>query len=459
MRTVLVVAPHFPPLGGAAVQRNAQLARHLAGAGYRPVVVTRTGARDDFRWTPRDNAFDEQDLAVTVHRLDEDEPSLQTPRARRWLRLVPKWERWWRNAAVEAAVHAGRGVDVVHASVAPYLVGDAALAIARSLRKPLVIDLEDPWALDDMLAYPTGLHRRLERRQMRRVLSAGDAVVMNTAEARRRVLEAFEELDPRRVFAIPNAFDPLDFAAPEPEPSRDGSFKIVHTGSLHTDLGLRQRRSGRIRRLLGGLVRDVDYLPRSHVYLLEAVRSALEIRPELEGVLEVHLAGKFTGDDRQIAGRYSFVRLHEFLPHDETIALMRSADLLFLPLYDLPDGRRAGIVPHKTYEYIASGRPILAAVPDGDARDLLERSGAALLSRPSDVGRMTQHLLADVDRWAAGAPMRAPRPEVAAWCSVDRLVADLTSVYDLVLGDTPRTEGRLGTEPLPAVPRKEIRAP
>ncbi len=34
---------------------------------------------------------------------------------------------------------------------------------------------------------------------------------------------------------------------------------------------------------------------------------------------------------------------------------MRSADLLFLPMQNLPPGVRATIVPGKTYEYLASG--------------------------------------------------------------------------------------------------------
>ena len=61
---------------------------------------------------------------------------------------------------------------------------------------------------------------------------------------------------------------------------------------------------------------------------------------------------------------------------------MRSADLLFLPMHDLPPGRRAGLVPYKTYEYLAAERPILAAVPDGDARDILSRVSHATLCRP-----------------------------------------------------------------------------
>lgn len=439
MRSVLLLAHRFPPLGGAAVQRNVQLARYLSDTGYRPIVVTGPGAHDDPRWMPRDAALVDRRLPCTVHRVPGEEPKLATSRAARWLRVPSRWGRWWSAAALETALAVGADVDLLHVSLAPFSAADAALALARKLDKPLVIDLEDPWALDDMQSYTSGVHRRLELRVMRRVLRAADAIVMNTSEARRRVLQAFPQLAPDRVTAIPNSLDPLDFAAPAPEPRLDGRFRVAHTGTLHTDLGLKQRTwRGRVRRFVGGTTPGVDFLPRSHAYLLKAVAEAIRRRPELDGVVEVHLAGVFTSEDRAVGSRYPFVRLHEFLPHDETIALIRSADLLFLPLYDLPPGRRAGIVPHKTYEYIGSRRPILAAVPDGDARDLLARSGSAVLCRPADTGRMADLLIADVDRWASGLPPRSPRAEVVAECSAHRVVTDLAGVYDELLGDARR---------------------
>jgi hypothetical protein len=173
----------------------------------------------------------------------------------------------------------------------------------------------------------------------------------------------------------------------------------------------------------------------------------------------VHLAGVFTAEDREVAARFSFVRLQEFLPHAETIALMRSADLLFLPLYDIPPGRRAGIVPQKTYEYIASGRPILAAVPDGDARDLLEASGAATVCRPSDRGAMCVSLLSDIAAWTAGIPARRPRPEVVEWCSSHRLTADVASVYDAVLAGVPPGTRRSRATSSPGLPPTQVSVP
>jgi glycosyltransferase involved in cell wall biosynthesis len=322
-------------------------------------------------------------------------------------------------------------VDVVHASVAPYSTAGTAVAAARRLGRPLVVDLEDPWALDEMLVYPSRWHRRLELGRMGNLLRNADAVVMNAPEARRRVLEAFR-LPPDRVASIPNAYDPADFAAPVPE-REDGRFRIVHTGSLHTDLGLAQRSSARFReRVLGGGAADVDLLTRSHVYLLEAIGSLLAGRPELEPEIEVILAGVFTPEDRAVADRYPFVQLRDFVPHAEAVALLRSADLLFLPLYDLPEGRRAGLVPQKTYEYLAAGPPILAAVPDGDARDLLAASGVARVCRPRDTEGMAEAVLGELERRRSGAPRREASPDVLARSSCARLVREMAALYDAV---------------------------
>jgi glycosyltransferase involved in cell wall biosynthesis len=436
VRTVLQLAYYFPPVGGAGAQRNLQLARHLPEVGYRPIVVTGPRERPDFRWTPFDDGLTAGAHGQDVHRVESPEPAIVTTRSRRWLRRRPKWEKWWSEVVVPTALAVGAEADVIHASLAPFMTANSAIEIARRLRKPLVLDLEDPWALDEMQVYPTAVHRQLELRNMLRVLTKADVVVMNTSEARARVLRSFRSLPADRVVAIPNAFDPIDFADPVEE-RMDGRFRIVHTGSLHTDTGLAQRAAPSWRRLLGGTIEGVDLLARSHHYLLKAIEDALARRPELREVIDVHLAGVFTSADREVAARYPFVRFHEFLPHDETIRLMRSADLLFLPLYDLPPGRRAAIVPHKTYEYVGSGRPILAALPEGDARDLLAGSGIAALCRPTDVAAMGEILLAEVDRWISDAPPRSPRSDVVRRCSCGRLVRDLATVYDDLVGIDP----------------------
>jgi glycosyltransferase involved in cell wall biosynthesis len=427
---VLTLAYHFPPVGGAGTQRMTQLARRLPAAGWRPTVITGPGGPES-RWRPRDESVDVDVGAIEVRRLPDPEPPHDVRwegRLERWLRVPSRWRRWWAANVVRLAEDVGSEVDLVHASLAPYSTAESAVLVARRLDKPLLLDLEDPWALDEMMVYATRLHRLIERRRMRRILRAADAVVMNTPEARRRVLAAFPELSPERVVAIPNAFDPLDFDGIPPA-AGEGPFRIVHTGSLHTEMGLQHRAATRFRRLVGGAFPGVDFLSRSHVFLLEAVRSVLDRDEDLRDVVEVHLAGVFTGADREVAARYPFVHLHEFVPHRQTVAMLRSADLLFLPMHELPTGVRATIVPHKTYEYLAAGRPILAALPDGDTRDLLDASGIARICRPSDVDGMVAALSAALEEWRSGSSPPQPRPEVVARCSAERLANDFTSLY------------------------------
>jgi hypothetical protein len=68
-------------------------------------------------------------------------------------------------------------------------------------------------------------------------------------------------------------------------------------------------------------------------------------------------------------------------------------------MHSLPEGMRAGIVPGKTYEYMASGRPILAAVPPGDAKDFLQAAGSASCCHPADVDAMVRILKTRFAAW------------------------------------------------------------
>jgi hypothetical protein len=78
--------------------------------------------------------------------------------------------------------------------------------------------------------------------------------------------------------------------------------------------------------------------------------------------------------------------------------------------------------------------PILAAVPAGDARDLLELAGHASLCGPSDVGAMAAAVLAHVERGERGEPTPSPRAGVLRRYERKALSRQLASLFDEVLG-------------------------
>jgi glycosyltransferase involved in cell wall biosynthesis len=212
------------------------------------------------------------------------------------------------------------------------------------------------------------------------------------------------------ITSIVNGYDADDFSGPPPPRTHELVLRIVHTGSLHT--GAAERRS-RVRRLLGGSIVGLHVRSRSLLYLLRALDELVAEWPELATRIEVHLAGRLTAADREALGDSPLIREHGFLPHRATIELIRSADLLFLPMHDVPTGHRVAIVPCKTYEYLGSGRPILAAVPDGDARDLLAASGTARLTRPTDVAGMKAAVLDALSHVDSGAIAPSPNPSLS----------------------------------------------
>ena len=314
----------------------------------------------------------------------------------------------------------------------PYACVEVGAALARHLRRPWVADLGDPWALDEVNPYPTGLHRRRDLARMHSLLTGAAAIVMSTPEAVARVRHAFPDFENKPVIASPVGFDGPDFESPLPERG-DGIFRIVHTGYLHTEDGLRLRGQRRLRRALRGSYLPVDMLTRSHVYLLEAVEQVVNANPALDGKIEVHLVGALSEVDREYANRSPAARTHGFMPHDETLKMMRSADLLFLPMHDIPRGERAGLVPGKTYEYLATRRPILGAVPEGDARDLLVEAGNAQVCDPPDSACMARAITSEVERWRKGLPTGKPREEVVARYERRNQAQQIAELFDSVL--------------------------
>jgi hypothetical protein len=242
-----------------------------------------------------------------------------------------------------------------------------------------------------MQVYASAWHRRREIARMRRLLATAAGVIANTDVAGRRIAGACPVAP--RPDVVPNGFAPEDFAGPAP-PRADDRFRIVHTGYLHTELG--RRLHDRRLALRGGAAARVDVRTRSHTYLLEALAGLPQALAER---VEVHLAGVLSADDVAVTAASAAarrVRAPGYLPHADAVALIRSADLLFLPMHHLPDGEEASIVPGKTYEYLASGRPILAAVPPGDAARLVEASGRGTVCAPNDVAAMRRAVASHV---------------------------------------------------------------
>lgn len=441
MTPILFISYYFPPTGGAPAQRSLKFARYLPGEGYLPIILTGPGTSHN-EWTPHDaSLIKELPPTVPIYRIQDPVPQQGGKllrRAERWFGLSSPFSRWWISSATQLAEQAlvAGGAKLIYATMSPFESADVAAYLSQKHRIPWVADLRDPWAIDEIQVYPSVVHKAMALRKMRRLLSSATAVIMNTPEATALFKRTFPCFQGKRIVTVTNGFDPEDLNGVSP-PQTKSKFTIVHTGSFLTDSGLRLRRRRRFYEGLGGAVPGVDIATRSHLLLFEAIHRWCVLDPSVKENIQIVFAGNSPLPDASNSkekGVLAFTRFAGYLPRDESLGLVRAADLLFLAMHNLPAGRRSTTAPSKMFEYMASGRPILAAVPDGDAKDFLVKVGTAFICRPDDVEGMVQALSQAYDMWKTGIQTPAPNREFLRAFERRTLTRFLAREFDAALG-------------------------
>ncbi|MFG0329810.1 MAG: glycosyltransferase family 4 protein [Phycisphaerales bacterium] len=384
-RRLLLVAYYFPPIGGAGAQRPAKFVKHLPAHDWEVQVVAPHRSAGSGPWAPFDRSLVPEVGNASVHRA-----SVAASEAD-WRPRIDGLQRWAAGAwTVARRLLERERFDAVLITMSPFSLGHLALSIKKSIQIPVIVDLRDPWAIDGWPTYRSQLEWRRHRSFMREVLTAVDGVIANTPTAMRRLQTETPQLAPERWEVIPNGFDPEDFAGPSRRPETPcDRFVIVHTGSLHsTELyppsGVVAAAKRRMR------YRAEPILPEGRTlrFLLEAIRQLRDTGHPAGANASVRCIGVTdAATQRSVdeSGVSNQVELLGYRPHDDSVRELMRANLLFLPLHGYADPRRRSlIVPGKTYEYLASGRPILACLPPGDAYDLVARSGRGFFANPTD---------------------------------------------------------------------------
>lgn len=366
-RSVAIVAWYFPPAGGAGAQRPLHFATGMAADGDVVSVLAPPLVRSD--WAPDDRSLAAEADGLDLRRLDGREGE-----------SVPETLERFRHFVVEQ-LRVGRP-DVVVITMSPFGLASL-LDPLRRLGIPVVLDLRDPWALDAWPGYRSRFDWWRELRRMHHALRASDGFVMNTKDALEAVLDRMPDLRFHPHVVVENGWSARDFTEAESASSSlEGEpFRIVHSGTLHPDrTGSRSVRSW-ARDRLAYAPQWIDRTGRGPRHVIRAVdglrRRDVDVRLEFVGT-----SGNGVREIVSEEGGGDFVEITGYQEHQAAVRAIRTADALFLPLGGLRPGERSLIVPGKTYEYLVAGPPIVAALPEGDVRDLVACSERGFLCEP-----------------------------------------------------------------------------
>jgi hypothetical protein len=134
--------------------------------------------------------------------------------------------------------------------------------------------------------------------------------------------------------------------------------------------------------------------------LVGAIERLADRSPKLAARLEVEIVGRCTPAEesqvQRLAGLPCRLLRQQYVDHDSAVQTMQFADDLILLLADLPGAER--VVPGKTFEYLATGRSLLAITPDGELRRLLSDFEGVSVFAPADISGICDYLARRLSR-------------------------------------------------------------
>jgi hypothetical protein len=398
-RRVLVIVRDYPPANTPAALRAQSFARYLPEFGWEVSVMTaRAAARDGDPGLPL-----EVPEAHRVYRalgFDSKQVFSIGGRYPHFLALPDRNVSWFPAGVVQAlrAVRRDR-VDVLLSTGPPLTAHCIAHVVQRLTRQPWVADVRDLWdgpPPDARLAH--AVEHRLARRLLRacdRVTAATDAIAAGLP--RTYGVELAHKMD-----VLPNGFDEREFAGLEVAAS-PGPFTIAHVG--YTAGGYRH--PGPFLTALGRSLAGGDLPPETVMSFVGADAASVNAMATALGLRDV-------------------VRVRERVPYLEALREMCAASVLLLLQGD--EFRHA--VPTKAYEYLRSGRAIVALVtPDGESARLLRQFPGVFLAAPDRPDEVAEALRAAYRAWRDGPRFERAAPQLAR-LTRRAAAADLAAILD-----------------------------
>lgn len=381
MRTVLVVAYHYPPDTAVGSMRTHRFVRYLSEFGWRPVVLTvrhgaqrsengvirarmLPGVRQAVRWAKgllarggAEPAVDDGECSPGYAAPDASQVSKphRTLYALMWL---PDDRQGWFAPAVAAGVRGvlRSGAQVVYSSGPPWTCHVVGLTVAVLTRRPLVADFRDPWV--DNPAKPAFVRTRWSDRadlaMERMVVRRAAAVVCTTHALRQEMAARHRGVPDSRFVVVSNGFDPRELTEiPSAVRTNQDEVVMAYAGTLYGE------RDPRPLFRAASAVRANGARPFRIIFMGQCDRAT--------GLPVAQMVRDYDLED--------CVELTGQLPRSECLKRLSEADILLLFAM-----RQPAQVPAKLYEYIGLGKPVLALAEVGSetARELYEaKAGVA----------------------------------------------------------------------------------
>ena len=327
----------------------------------------------------------------------------------------------------------------------PHSMHLIARQLHRDLNIPWIADFRDPWTNIfyfkhlGLSAKSLRKHKALERS----VLEEADKIVVVSNQMKKEFIHSFscKEASERglkeegslngggyldgKIVVIPNGYDPDDFDAEKNTELAAAEKDVARMTSSWNDV-VEKRITGKVAggeddgKKMDGMAEDGRKFVVAHTGLMpesanpdkfwkvlgDMVKSDRELKEKLlvvtmgqtDGIVKKDIAENGLSDNFKDLG---------YVPHAQSVAWQKRADILLLPLRKEEESK--AILTGKFFEYLAAGKPILAFGPtDGDLADILKKTSAGTICEFADEDSVRK---AFTNLWAGRGKITETTPE------------------------------------------------
>lgn len=369
MKKVLIITYYFPPAGGPGVQRWLKFIKYLPEFEIQPVVYIPENPTYPIVDTELVKEIPQNAIILKKRILEPyglaslfSKTKTKTissgiiPSWRKqssvdkfllWIRgnlFIPDARIFWVKPSVsflERYIKTHQ-IDTIITSGPPHSLHLIGMQLRNRLNLKWIADFRDPWTTIgyhkalNLSDWAESQHKILEKK----VLNAADMIIVTSKNAK----VEFEKLTEKPIEVITNGYDSVDTT----KVPIDLKFSMAHIGSF-----LSQRNPMILWQCLSELIKEV---------------------PEFANHFELKLIGTISPEILEMVHAYNlddYLNLIGYVTHQEALRHQRKSQVLLLIEINSLD--TMSIIPGKLFEYMITGRPIIAIGPRGsDFADIIK---------------------------------------------------------------------------------------
>ena len=390
LKKILIVTYYWPPSGGPGVQRWLKFVKYLPDFGVQPIVYIPKNPTypivdenlvkevSDKAIILRQNIFEPYQLASFLSKnktkkmnsgiIPNQKKQSFLDKTLLWIRgnlFIPDARVFWVKPSVAYLEKyiVENNIETIVTSGPPHSLHLIGLELKQKLDIKWFADFRDPWTT---IGYHKSLrlsrfaakkHKALEHQ----VLNTADTIIVTSKTTK----SEFQAITTQPIAVITNGYDTEEVG----KQTLDSKFSLAHIGSFLSE-------------------RNPLILWKSLVELLNEI-------PDFKSHLEVKLIGAVSQEVLETITKYKldpFLNNLGYVSHKEAVAQQRKSQVLLLIEIDSDDTR--SIIPGKLFEYMVSGRPIIAIGPqNSDFAEIITNTNTGVFFDYSDKMKLKSVIL------------------------------------------------------------------